>query len=529
MPKPTFGWFSLVTTLMLAACGGSSAPPSADAAKSSVASIQPETDHQETARINRVDALVRETDPHKDGAGAEDPVVQVAVDEKAGLSPTTAVDLGTPDTTQREQLIRNNRKSGPQWVPKAYQTGFARHAAPTGTVKRTRTTLKWSTTESGLQRARLRFTSSGAKAVRLGIQVESIPDTAVFRVYAEGSKTAQQTTGEHINRLIRANKQRDGDSQASRTYWTPAITEENSVLEIEVPGGSDTESLLFAIPTINHQVETALEVNNALIGAKATCFLTPDATCTTPLPPAANAVAAMDFVDGGNSYTCTGTLIANRGDTQQNYFLTANHCINTQNAASSLATLWLWRSNECNGSTPYTGTLTQSTGSIFLLGRPTFSGTTRNPIGTDTTLLKLNAQPPTGVIYAGWQHLRRPADSSTPYMGLHHPFDAALDRQHSDYLRRSDSRLVNYGILLGVDQQGYWLDAKNDDHYPMYEVSHFSGVTEPGSSGSALFADGSSNNPQIVGQLWGGASSCENPSGKDYYGRFDIAYEDGLV
>lgn len=530
MPKPTSGWLSLVAALLLTACGGSSAPSSGDTAKSAVASVSSATEGQETTRFNSVDALVWDADPQKSGAGDKSPVIQVSVEEKAGLRPTTTVDLGSPDATQLEQRIRNNRESTRKWAPKAYQTGFARPAAPTETFKHTHSMLKWAIAESGTQRARIRFTSSGAKAVRLGILVENIPDTTVFRVYAEGSTTAQQTTGEHINRLIRANKLKDGDSQASRTYWTAATTGGKSVLEIEVPRDSDTESLLFAIPTINHQVETALEANNALIGAKATCSLTPDATCTMPLPPAANAVAAMDFIDGGYSYTCTGTLIANRGDTQQNYFLTANHCINTQNVASSLATQWFWRSSECNGTTPFTGTLTQPTGSIFLFGRTAFSGTTRNPIGTDTTLLKLNAQPPIGVVYAGWQHLRRAADSSTPYIGLHHPFDAAIDRQYSDFLRRSDSQLVNYGILLGVAQDGYYLlDARNNASYPMYEVRHTSGITEPGSSGSALFSDGLGPNPRIIGQLWGGSSSCENPGGKDYYGRFDLAYEDGLV
>jgi lysyl endopeptidase len=37
-----------------------------------------------------------------------------------------------------------------------------------------------------------------------------------------------------------------------------------------------------------------------------------------------------------------------------------------------------------------------------------------------------------------------------------------------------------------------------------------------------------SSNPQIVGQLLGGGSSCAAPASNDYYGRFDIAYQEAL-
>jgi hypothetical protein len=45
------------------------------------------------------------------------------------------------------------------------------------------------------------------------------------------------------------------------------------------------------------------------------------------------------------------------------------------------------------------------------------------------------------------------------------------------------------------------------------------GVTEGGSSGSALFT---SSGRQLIGQLYGGYSSCANPTGADIYGRFDL-------
>ena len=120
-------------------------------------------------------------------------------------------------------------------------------------------------------------------------------------------------------------------------------------------------------------------------------------------------------------------------------------------------------------------------------------------------------------MYAGWQFQRHGINTGTVYTALHHPL--------GDLMRRSDGRLTNYLNYIGNDQGAISTNAS----YPLYEVQWNTGITEEGSSGSALFHEGTSSNPQIIGQLWGGFSSCTNPTGKDYYGRFDLAYENGLI
>ena len=50
------------------------------------------------------------------------------------------------------------------------------------------------------------------------------------------------------------------------------------------------------------------------------------------------------------------------------------------------------------------------------------------------------------------------------------------------------------------------------------------GTTEGGSSGGALL----NSTGQVIGTLWGGSSSCSEPSLPDYYGRFSAAYSRGL-
>jgi hypothetical protein len=59
------------------------------------------------------------------------------------------------------------------------------------------------------------------------------------------------------------------------------------------------------------------------------------------------------------------------------------------------------------------------------------------------------------------------------------------------------------------------------------------GIVEPGSSGSGLFKNASSTNPQLVGQLYGAdAAVCTSPSTSSaqdtVYGRFDYAFADGM-
>ncbi|MNT66728.1 Lysyl endopeptidase precursor [compost metagenome] len=57
-----------------------------------------------------------------------------------------------------------------------------------------------------------------------------------------------------------------------------------------------------------------------------------------------------------------------------------------------------------------------------------------------------------------------------------------------------------------------------------YTVGWTEGTTEGGSSGSGLFYMIDSKR-YLVGQLYGGSSSCEAPTGRDHYGRFDLPFK----
>ena len=63
-------------------------------------------------------------------------------------------------------------------------------------------------------------------------------------------------------------------------------------------------------------------------------------------------MARLVYTTDGASYVCSGTLIADRDhSTFIPYFLTANHCVNTQTVASTIQTYWFYRSTACNSGT----------------------------------------------------------------------------------------------------------------------------------------------------------------------------------
>ncbi len=117
--------------------------------------------------------------------------------------------------------------------------------------------------------------------------------------------------------------------------------------------------------------------------------------------------------------------------------------------------------------------------------------------GTDFSFMQLNQPPPGGVSLAGWT-------SGTPGLGtsitgIHHP--------------AGDVKKISQGTLNGFEP---WSGGTNTHLL----VNWSSGVTEGGSSGSALFAP----NQQLIGVLTGGSSFCSAPNAPDLYGRFDLSF-----
>lgn len=475
---------------LLSACGGSTGSGEvASATRSAVASGPLSTSVESyTPEVTKAGA----EDKHSYTLGSQSPQPSA----KLVLASATA-DIAKVATSSERSLTD---------VP---QIGIGRKVSELGSASDFSQRLKWTATASGGQITAIRFVSTGAAGARLLLDVTAIPPSAQLRFYGQGATTATQISGLEIKDTLSTNAIEAPGSNASRTYVGPYVEGEEINLEIELPAGVATSSLQINVPQISHLFQSptaaklSLKINNS-----GSCEI--DVACRSDWASTSNSTARMVFSDtsSGASYLCTGTLLNDRANSQTPYFLSANHCISTQAAASTLQTFWFYRASAC-GSGVLSGLNRTVVGGASLLYTSS---------STDTTLLKLNNAPPAGVTYAGWS----PAVPAvgTAIGGVHHP--------SGDLQKVSLGQVVGYSACnLTAGSSNVSCGSTSVASSSHLTVGWTSGVTEGGSSGSGLFQT-NSGGKYLVGVLTGGSSYCSNPTGTDVYGRFDLAYQAAL-
>jgi hypothetical protein len=281
--------------------------------------------------------------------------------------------------------------------------------------------------------------------------------------------------------------------------WSPVTMGAKSTVEVVLARGLRPQNFALSMPQVSHLdmspiTSEAAIASVAKIGESGSCEN--DIVCrvspTAGFLNAEKAVARMLFTKGGASYLCTGTLLNNTNATKRHLFWSAAHCISTQKVASTLQTYWFYKATTCGGTTQAPGAVTLTGGANLL-----FANTTR-----DTLLLELKTAPPAGAFYAGWTSTAIGA-TGTAIEGIHHP--------------AGDAKMYSLGSVTGLSTT---IDRKS----PLYQVVWNSGVTEGGSSGSALFKVAADGTYQLTGGLYGGYSFCSAPSDPDYYSRFADVY-----
>jgi hypothetical protein len=426
--------------------------------------------------------------------------VSAAVSKRAAVAAPVRITLG-PLAQTKALPVGASRTLARQ------QIGFARDVAETASTPLTSAKWVWTTQPDGRNVATLSFTSGGAAGVRLGLLVKQLPAAAILRFYAAGAAQVFSVTGTAVQDTLALNTQAEGDTTAARTYWSPTLEGPEAVLEIELPAGMPTSAVAVSVPRLSHLQALPQSNLNVLKAAATTCEI--DVNCTTGYATESNAIARVTFVatDGG-TYVCTGTLLNDRAGTKTPYFLTANHCVAVQSEASSLNAYWFHKSSACNA-TDTASNAKLTTGGATLLYASSSS---------DTSFMRLNVAPPVGTTFAGWD-ASVPA-SGTAVVGLHNP---------SGGLQK-----ISYGSTQGYlacstigTAETFSCSASTVAAGKFLLTGWTRGVTETGSSGSGIFKTVGTSN-YLIGQLYGGSSSCANPSGQDSYGRFDVAYTAAL-
>lgn len=386
------------------------------------------------------------------------------------------------------------------------QIGHARAVPATSDAQRTHGLLQFLPGAAGDgPTAALSFSSPGAAGIRLGLRIEALPADARVRGYSGNGDTLFELSGREILDAIARNRSSGDLSSHGATYWTPAVESEEVTLQIALPPGASSDTVKVSVPLLSHLTVNAQALDTLLVSRSASCEI--DVSCAPEVDDQSRATARMIFVSAGATYACTGTLMNDTVSSGTPYFLSADHCVSTQTAASSLTTYWFFRSPSCNAQT-LSPEAQQLNGGATLLYAST---------DTDTSFMRLNAQPPVAATFAGWS--ATPPATGQELVGIHHPrgdLQKISRGALSSFINCDVPSPDTFSCGLATQTTGRYLNAR-------WSL----GTVESGSSGSGLFASiGSSR--YLVGQLKGGSASCLQPSGLNAYGRFDIAYNGAL-
>ena len=341
------------------------------------------------------------------------------------------------------------------------------------------------------------ITSPEARALRVALQMEGVPDNAEIRFF--GTQDAE--TFGPVSVASMRQRQTDGVAGSPPSlFWSPVIKGDTIGIEVYLPSPPAAAFRIIA-PKIQHLVYSLQDPdakNLDHIGHSSFCNI--DVHCRSTVPDNLSAaVAKFIYSDALFSYLCTGTLLNNQDPASWiPYFMTAHHCISTQSTANTIDSYWFFERATCDGPAPTS--VTHFTGGADLLATDT---------DIDFSFLRLRDSQISnlaGIYFAGWSSTANPTNLTVT--SIHHP--------SGDLKKWSQGLADGYAPYSGgVDGAGNHI-----------RVTWSQGITEGGSSGAGLFATTGEQNGQqlLVGQLHGGLSFCSDPTAPDWYGRFDLSY-----
>lgn len=269
-------------------------------------------------------------------------------------------------------------------------------------------------------------------------------------------------------------------------FWTGTVFGDRVRIEYLAPAGVASDTLPFAVDRLQHlYVDPVSRLAKSLVSEKVAGPCHNDVSCYPEWADTARAVSGIGIpIPGGGSGFCTGQLlnINSKAPDFTPYWLTANHCLSSQEEARGSEFFWLYQTSSCNGTPPSIQSVPRSHGATLLAS---------NDI-SDFTLLLVDGALPEGLFWSGWTSAN--VGDGTNAVAIHHP--------SGDYKR------ISFAQKGGLCETNF------------LKINWTDGPTEPGSSGSGIFRE---DTHQLFGQLLGGPSACGNES-YDCYGAFATTY-----
>ena len=356
-------------------------------------------------------------------------------------------------------------------------------------------TLQWTALPGGGWVASISVRSPGAEAVRLAVRA-ALPEGARMRFFEVGNPEGRYPLfkrGDFVAK--RGVLDAEPADNAAGMRWSPVISGDTVGVEIEIPPFADLAQVSFWIVRASHIWGSPLMVpsSDSFIRKNAAACDPVEVACKT-LPSCPNdAVAQISFTEeDGNTYACTGTAVNSTRSGFDNFdtpfFLTAAHCVGSQNAAESVVAYWRYENQTCGGTELHPNYITSQGGADLVASDP----------DSDSSLLRLRDALPNSACLAAWD-ARSDWAQGTDVVSLHHPGGGVKEWV--------GGRIEMVGLVLLTDE---------DIHVDAINVVWSEGSTRPGSSGAGLFATDDEAEQSLIGLLAGG-SDCS----QDSFGRFD--------
>jgi hypothetical protein len=347
----------------------------------------------------------------------------------------------------------------------------------------------WWEDERGQKVWELVIRAPGALSLSLGFGKYRLPQGARLEVWRPGEMAPLWTFT-------------DMENSTHGQMWTPILRGDEALLRLVLQDEQtrDLELELTAVGYGFREISTPRDEGKEVypkLPQAGPCNV--DVSCPEAEPWEREA-RSVGLVTIGGSILCTGTLLNNTSQDFTPLFLTANHCGITPSNAQSVVVYWNYQKSTCNG--PSDGRKDQFTSGSF------FRAAWSSSNGSDFSLVEL-ARRPQSTSFPHWSGWYRGESLPEMAVAIHHPQGG----EKKISFEFDPLTVAGPEDRLSVGRPELFLKVGAWDK----------GTTEPGSSGCGLW----NQDHRLVGQLWGGSASCENPKGSDYFGRFWASWEGG--
>jgi lysyl endopeptidase len=337
--------------------------------------------------------------------------------------------------------------------------------------------------------------STDALGLRLHFQNVHLPAGSELAIYApDGAAAGVAKSGNPRFDPERNVEFHSATAEERAEFWTGSFFGERARIEYRAPAGAG-DALPFAVDNLQHYyLDPVAKVARQLVGKDDAGSCENDVTCYPEWSDLSHAIGGIDFVEGGGSFFCTGQLLNDNAQDFTPYFLTANHCIDSNAGASSAEFFWFYQTSSCNGNPPSTNSVPRSSGAALVSTSPV----------SDYTLLMVLGALPDNLFWAGWTGKAVP--DGTDAVAIHHP--------------AGDFKRISFGFK---EENSACYEFQGTRGLQLVRTTWTDGVTEGGSSGSGIFR---ADTQQLYGQLFFGPSSCAASSADrfDCYGSFLSTY-----